>query len=60
MRKLDPDLTNDQRNTRSRDATFTPDVSAPKWKMGADIHDGVFRWLSNTQKQSEKIERYTF
>ena len=43
VRKLDPDLTDDQRNTRSRDANFTLDVSAPEWKKGADIHDGAFR-----------------
>ena len=43
MRKLDPDLTNDQKSVKSRDANFTLDVSALEWKMGADIHDGVFR-----------------
>ena len=42
VRKLDPDLTNDQKSIKSRDANsnFTLDVSAPEWKMGSDIHDG--------------------
>ena len=43
VRKLDPDLANDQKSITSRDATFTLDVSALEWKRGADIHDGVFR-----------------
>ena len=40
VRKLDPDLTNDQQSIRSRDANFTLDVSAPEFQMGAHIHDG--------------------
>ena len=40
VRKLDPDLANDQKGIRSRDANFTLDVSAPEFQMGAHIHDG--------------------
>ena len=40
VRKLDPDLTNDQQSIRSRDANFTLDVSAPGFQMGAGIHGG--------------------
>ena len=40
VRKLDPDLTHDQKSIKSRDANFTLDVSAPEFQMGAHIHDG--------------------
>ena len=40
VRKLDPDLANDQKSMKSRDANFTLDVPAPESQMGADIHGG--------------------
>ena len=38
--EVGPDLTNDQKSIKNRDANFTLDVSAPEFQMGAHIHDG--------------------